>query len=120
MARGRQQRGEAFAIDVAPGHYGGDVAGAIAQAHTQEPPLDVTVKSDAAEWAVRLSRPGTVIVCDNVVREGRVLNGDSADGAIRGTRALFDYLAEEGRLTSSAIQTVGRKGWDGFAIAVVD
>ena len=73
-----------------------------------------------AEWALRLARPGTVIVCDNVVREGRVLDGLSDEPAIIGTRALFDFLGREPRLTATAIQTVGRKGWDGFTIAVVD
>jgi predicted O-methyltransferase YrrM len=73
-----------------------------------------------AEWALRLARPGTVIVCDNVVREGRVLDGSADDSAINGTRALFDFLGGEPRLAATAIQTVGRKGWDGFAIAVVD
>ena len=61
-----------------------------------------------------------MIVCDNVVREGRVLDADSRDPMIVGTRALFDLLGSERRLTATAIQTVGRKGWDGFAIAVVD
>ena len=73
-----------------------------------------------AEWALRLARPGTVIVCDNVVREGRVLDGSTDEPAIRGTRALFDFLGSEARFTATAIQTVGRKGWDGFTIAVVD
>ena len=73
-----------------------------------------------AEWALKLSRPGTVIVCDNVVRDGRVLDERTNEPAITGTRALFDFLGAEGRLTATAIQTVGRKGWDGFAIAVVD
>lgn len=73
-----------------------------------------------AEWALKLSRPGTVIVCDNVVREGRVLDAGSDEPAITGTRDLFDFLGAEPRLSATAIQTVGRKGWDGFAIAVVD
>jgi predicted O-methyltransferase YrrM len=73
-----------------------------------------------AEWAVRLARPGTVIVCDNVVRGGRILDAARDEPAIRGTRALFDYFGREARLSATAIQTVGRKGWDGFAIAVVD
>jgi len=73
-----------------------------------------------AEWALRLSRPGSVIVCDNVVRGGGVLDEANRDPAIQGTRALFDFLAREPRLTATAVQTVGRKGWDGFTIAVVD
>lgn len=70
--------------------------------------------------AIRLSRPGTVIVCDNVVREGRVADDESDDPAITGTRSFFDALGADRRLTATAIQTVGAKGWDGFAIAVVD
>ena len=69
--------------------------------------------------ALRLSRPGTVIVCDNVVRDGRVVE-ESADDAILGTQAMFEALRDEPRLTATAIQTVGAKGWDGFAIAVAE
>lgn len=69
--------------------------------------------------ALRLSRPGTTIVVDNVVREGGVLDGDSADERIRGTRALFDAIAAEPRLIATAVQTVGAKKWDGFVLAVV-
>jgi predicted O-methyltransferase YrrM len=72
------------------------------------------------EWAVKLGRPGTVIVCDNVVRDGGVLDARTSDPMIVGTRALFDFLAGESGLTATAIQTVGRKKWDGFAIAVVN
>jgi predicted O-methyltransferase YrrM len=74
---------------------------------------------DYLAWALRLSRPGTVIVCDNVVRQGRVADAASTDAAIVGTRRLFEAIAAEPRLTATAIQTVGAKGWDGFAIAVV-
>ena len=72
-----------------------------------------------AEWALRLSRPGTVIVCDNVVREGRLLDADGIDPAVEGSRAFFDLLAGDPRVTATAIQTVGRKGWDGFALALI-
>lgn len=69
--------------------------------------------------ALRLSRAGTTIIVDNVVREGGVLDANSADERIRGTRALFDAIAAEPRLTATAIQTVGAKKWDGFVLAVV-
>ena len=69
--------------------------------------------------AIGLSRPGTLIVVDNVVREGRVLDAQSEDAMIQGTRQLFDMLANEPRLDATAIQTVGLKNWDGFIIAVV-
>ena len=69
--------------------------------------------------ALRLSRPGTVIVVDNVVREGAILEADSDDPRVQGTRALFDAVAAEPRLSATAIQTVGAKKWDGFLLAVV-
>lgn len=69
--------------------------------------------------ALRLSRSGTTIVVDNVVREGRVIDAASDDDRIRGTRALFHAVAAEPRLSATAIQTVGAKGWDGFLLAVV-
>lgn len=70
--------------------------------------------------ALALARPGALIIVDNVVREGRVTDASSTDAAILGTRALFDVVAAEPRLTATAIQTVGAKGWDGFMIAVVN
>lgn len=69
--------------------------------------------------AARLSRPGAAIIIDNVVRDGRVIESASGDPAIEGTRALFDALAGEAGLDATAIQTVGVKGWDGFALAIV-
>lgn len=70
--------------------------------------------------ALRLSRPGTVIVVDNVVREGDVLDAASVDPRVQGTRALFDAIAAEPRLSATAVQTVGAKKWDGFLLAIVD
>ncbi|WP_136163344.1 O-methyltransferase [Sphingomonas flavalba] len=70
--------------------------------------------------ALALSRPGTVIVVDNVVRKGRVADSGSSDPMVLGSRAVFDLLAAEPRLDATALQTVGLKGWDGLAIAVVD
>ena len=69
--------------------------------------------------AIGLARSGALIVVDNVVREGRVLDARSEDSASQGTRRLFDMLAEESRLDATAIQTVGLKKWDGFVIALV-
>lgn len=69
--------------------------------------------------AVRLSRPGTTIIVDNVVREGGVLDADSDDDRIRGTRALFAAVAAHPRLSATAVQTVGAKKWDGFLLAIV-
>ncbi len=68
-------------------------------------------------WALRLSRPGTVIVADNVVRAGAVVDGD--DPSARGVRDFTDLAGAEPRLIATAIQTVGEKGWDGFLLAIV-
>jgi predicted O-methyltransferase YrrM len=71
-------------------------------------------------WALRLSQPGTVIVVDNVVRDGEVLDAASGDRDTFGVRRMFDMMAREPRLQATAVQTVGAKGWDGFALAVVE
>jgi predicted O-methyltransferase YrrM len=71
------------------------------------------------EAALRLCRPGATIVFDNVVRGGRVLDTQSDDPSVVGTRALVDALANEPRIAATAVQTVGAKGWDGFAVAVL-
>ena len=70
--------------------------------------------------ALAMSRPGTTIVVDNVIREGGVLDAASRDERILGTRRLFEEVGREPRLTATAVQTVGIKKWDGFLIAVVD
>ncbi|MBY0305296.1 MAG: O-methyltransferase [Sphingomonas sp.] len=69
--------------------------------------------------AMALGRPGTTIIVDNVVREGGVLDATSDDPRIIGTRALFDMVSHEPRLTATAVQTVGAKKWDGFLLAIV-
>jgi predicted O-methyltransferase YrrM len=71
------------------------------------------------KWALRFSRMGTVIVADNVVRDGAVVDPSHTDPDTRGTRAFFEMLAAEPRLDATAIQTVGVKGYDGFCLAVV-
>lgn len=70
------------------------------------------------EWALKLTHPGSLIVGDNVVRGGRVVEGGS-DPAIEGTRDFLTALGEDPRLEVTALQTVGVKGWDGFALALV-
>lgn len=70
--------------------------------------------------ALRLSRPGTVIVGDNVIREGEVANRNSADPKVVGVRAFLDLIHDEPRLSATAIQTVGSKGYDGFVLAIVN
>jgi predicted O-methyltransferase YrrM len=71
------------------------------------------------EWALKLARPGTVIVVDNVVRQGRIIDAESTDPDIQGTRRFTEMLAAEPRLSATVLQNVGVKGYDGFAIAVV-
>lgn len=70
-------------------------------------------------WALRMSRPGTVIVVDNVVRGGEVADPASTNPAVQGTRKLVDVVAAEPRLDATAIQTVGVKGYDGLLFAIV-
>ncbi|KOX32459.1 MULTISPECIES: O-methyltransferase [unclassified Streptomyces] len=73
------------------------------------------------QWALKLSRPGTVIVVDNVVRGGKVATAHPDDPAVTGTREMFDLVAREPRLDATAFQTVGTKGYDGLLVArVVD
>jgi predicted O-methyltransferase YrrM len=72
------------------------------------------------QWALELSRPGTLIVADNVIRGGAVADPEDPDPSVRGVRAFLEALAREPRIRSTAIQTVGSKGYDGFALAVVD
>jgi predicted O-methyltransferase YrrM len=69
------------------------------------------------EWALRLTRPGSVIVGDNVVRGGALLEGD--DASSEGMRRFVELMAAEPRVDATVIQTVGAKGWDGFALARV-
>lgn len=71
------------------------------------------------EWAIRLSQPGTVIVGDNTVRGGSVIDSESRDPNVTGLRKFIQMISEDKRLDATAIQTVGEKGWDGFVMAVV-
>ena len=70
-------------------------------------------------WALELSRPGTLIIVDNVVRGGRVGDPANRDPDVLGTRAALELIAAEPRLDGTAVQTVGVKGYDGFALALV-
>jgi predicted O-methyltransferase YrrM len=71
------------------------------------------------EWSMKLSRPGTLIVADNVVRDGRVIDAESPDPNIQGVRRFTELIGAEPRLNTTVLQTVGSKGYDGFAISVV-
>jgi predicted O-methyltransferase YrrM len=83
--------------------------------------IDADKENNAAylEWAVRLARPGSVIVVDNVIREGRILETQSTDAKVRATRETLQAMGEHPRLDTAVLQTVGAKQWDGFALAVV-
>ena len=72
------------------------------------------------EWAVKLSRPGTVILVDNVVRDGTIADLTNADPDLVGTRRMHELIAAEPRVTATAIQTVGAKGYDGFTLIRVN
>jgi predicted O-methyltransferase YrrM len=70
-------------------------------------------------WALKLARPGTVIIADNVIRDGEILDPASSDSRVQGIRRFNQLLANEPRVRATVIQTVGKKGHDGMAIAVV-
>jgi predicted O-methyltransferase YrrM len=91
------------------------------------PPFDLSFidadKVNTAEyfmWALKMSRPGSLIVVDNVVRNGAVADPATADVSVQGMRRFFDLLKSEPRVTATAVQTVGAKGYDGLAIALVN
>lgn len=71
------------------------------------------------EWALRLTKPGSLILIDNVVRSGAVSDPDSSDSGVQGVRQALAMLADNPRLVATALQTVGSKGYDGLAIALV-
>ena len=80
---------------------------------------DKASHADYFRWAVQLARPGSLIIADNVVRGGAVIDSEGDDPAVRGVRLLFERLAGEPGVEATAIQTVGSKGYDGFALALV-
>lgn len=83
--------------------------------------LDADKKSlpDYLDWSLKLARPGTLIVADNVVRDGKVLDADSNDPDIQGVRRFLEQAANNPRLSATALQTVGARGYDGFALVRV-
>ena len=141
LARGVGEGGEVISLEVDPGHA------ETARANLREADLEsvVTVITGAAldtlstlagpfdfvfidadkvnnvtyvDHAVRLSRADALVIVDNVVREGRILDS-AADEAARATRALYDHVAAHPRLEATVLQTVGNKGWDGMLLARV-
>ncbi|MFZ1179635.1 MAG: O-methyltransferase [Mycobacterium sp.] len=83
--------------------------------------IDADKENNAAylEWAIRLTHPGSVIVVDNVIRDGQILAPKSDDARVAATRQTLQVMGEHPRLDTAVIQTVGAKGWDGFALASV-
>jgi predicted O-methyltransferase YrrM len=78
-----------------------------------------TTIAEYFDWSLKLSRKGTLIIVDNVIRQGGVIENDSTDEDVRGVRRFNERLAKEGRVSATEIQTVGGKGYDGFALALV-
>ncbi|PGK31870.1 methyltransferase [Priestia megaterium] len=72
------------------------------------------------KWALELSKRGSTIICDNVVRQGHVMNSESEDENVKGIRQFMNVLAQEKRISATAIQTVGSKGYDGFIVGIVE
>lgn len=105
----------------------GRAAGTLAQlAAENQGPFDlVFIDADKAsipvyfDWSLRLARPGSLIIIDNVVRSGAVADPNTQDPNVQGVRRLNELLSTETRVTATAIQTVGSKGYDGFALAYV-
>jgi predicted O-methyltransferase YrrM len=83
--------------------------------------IDADKENNAAyvKWAIEMANPGAVIVVDNIARSGRVLDPAPEDLQARAVKDMFTMMGANPRLDTAAIQTVGTKGWDGFAIAVV-
>ena len=146
LARGLPEGGELITLELDPHH--GDVARAnLARAGLDQcstvligpgvETLDRLIAEGAApfdlvfidadkqsypaylERSLALSRPGTVLVFDNMVRQGRILEAEPGDAAIEGTQHALGLIGADPRLEATAIQTVGAKGWDGFVLAVV-
>jgi len=105
----------------------GPAADSLAKLHAARPkPFDlIFIDADKPnnpaylEWALKLSRKGTLIVIDNVIREGEIADPASTDPKVTGTRTMFEMIGANPRLSGTALQTVGSKGYDGFALALV-
>jgi predicted O-methyltransferase YrrM len=124
VARANLER--AGLASVAQVRVGAALDGLVALADEHPEPFDlVFIDADKGnnaryfEWAVRLARPGALIVVDNVVRGGAVLEAGSDDPAVVGTRALAEAVAADERVEATVLQTVGAKGHDGFLLARV-
>ena len=105
----------------------GPAAASLAEIARSEPaPFDlIFIDADKPsypeylQWALKLSRPGNLIIADNIIRNGAVIDADSPDDKVQGVRRFNEMAAGEPRLLTTALQTVGSKGYDGFTIALV-
>jgi predicted O-methyltransferase YrrM len=105
----------------------GPALDSLSQLHKEgTPPFDlIFIDADKEnipgylEWSLRLSRPGTILVVDNVIRDGAVVDPKDPDPRVQGVRRFFEMVATDHRLDATALQTVGSKGHDGFALVVV-
>jgi predicted O-methyltransferase YrrM len=114
-----ERAGLAGAVEVVPGPALDSLPGLTGPFDFVFLDADKEHNAEYLQAALRLSRPGTLIVADNVVRHGAVVDPDRDDPSTRGTRRLAEVLAAEPRVSATAIQTVGSKGWDGFVLALV-
>ena len=80
---------------------------------------DKTGNPDYFAWALRLTRLGSIIIVDNVIRKGAVVDAESTDASVQGVRRLNELIARQSRVSATTIQTVGTKGYDGFTLALV-
>ncbi len=110
----------AHLIELRVGQAGDSLQQIIAE---DQPPFDfIFIDADKPsnpqylEWSLRLSCSGTIIIADNVVREGAVIETDNADPRVRGIRQFNEMAAADPRVDATALQTVGSKGYDGFAL----
>jgi predicted O-methyltransferase YrrM len=105
----------------------GPALDSLAQLHREQtPPFDlIFIDADKPnlaaylDWSLKLSRAGTVILCDNVIRKGAVIKPQDDDPAVQGARRLFENLKAHPHLDATSLQTVGSKGHDGFVLAIV-
>lgn len=146
LARGLREGGQLVTLELDPG-YAAVAQESIARAGLSEavelrvgPALETLAAMHAAgekafdlifidadkqsypgylEWSLKLSRPGTVLIGDNVVRSGGIVDPENEDVVVEGVRRFYELLADEPRVDATAIQTVGSKGHDGFALGIV-
>jgi predicted O-methyltransferase YrrM len=122
--RNFENAGVAERIDLRIGPASESLAGLVAEAAASFGCIFIDSDNagypDYLQWSLKLSRPGTLIIADNVVRDGKVIEPDNPDPNIQGVRRFTELAGAERRLSTTVLQTVGGKGYDGFAIAIVN